>query len=222
MRNLIKQEQFELEVLERLNSKQFLRNLVLGGGTMLRLCFGLNRFSADLDFWIVKKVNQTKLFKDMKEYLTQYYVLKDAASKFNTLLFEIRSRDYPRSLKIEIRRQIRKISTEQAIAYSPYSTRQVFLKVVSLTGMMRAKIEAFLNRKEIRDVFDIEFLLKKGVTLDIPDEILKKILKGIDALTPRDYKVKLGSILEEKQRKYYVTENFKILKLAIQEEMREE
>ena len=41
--------------------------------------------------------------------------------------------------------------------------------------MMDAKIEAFLERKEIRDVFDMEFLLKGGVALDTSNEKLRII-----------------------------------------------
>lgn len=220
MRDLIKQEQFELEVLERLNSKKFLNYLVFGGGTMLRLCFGLNRFSVDLDFWIIKDIDTSKLFIDLKEYLSQFYTMKDANNKFYTLLFEIKSKDYPRSLKIEIRKETKTIKVEQAIAYSKHSNTQVFLKVVSLKEMMKAKIAAFLERKEIRDVFDIEFLLKKGISMDVSNQIQKKIIKELDSLTKRDYTVKLGSLLEEEQRKYYINENFKILKSAIMEEIK--
>lgn len=217
MRDLIKQEQFELEVLERLQSKKLLNNLVLGGGTMLRLCFGLNRFSVDLDFWIIKDIDTNKLFKNIKDYLSQFYILKDSTDKFYTLLFEIRSKDFPRSLKIEIRKEKKKIKTEQAIAYSKYSNMQVFLKIISLEEMMKAKIAAFLERKEIRDVFDMEFLLKKGVGLDTSPQAMKKLLEQIDSFTKKDYTVKLGSLLEQEQRKYYVDENFKILKAAIKE-----
>jgi predicted nucleotidyltransferase component of viral defense system len=220
MRDLVKQEQFELEILERLNSKKFLNKLVFGGGTMLRLCFGLNRFSVDLDFWIMKDIDTKRLFKELKEYLSNFYILKDATNKFYTLLFEIKSKDYPRSLKIEIRKEKKKIKTEQVIAYSKYANTQVFLKVISLEEMMKAKIEAFLGRKEIRDVFDIEFLLKKGVDIDASSQTLRKIFKGIDSLNKRDYAVKLGSLLEEGQRNYYVNENFKILKSAIEEKIR--
>ena len=53
MQDLIKQEQFELEVLDRLQSGRFLDRLVFGGSTMLRLCFGLDRYSVDLDFWLL-------------------------------------------------------------------------------------------------------------------------------------------------------------------------
>lgn len=215
MQDLVKQEQFELEILDKLNSKRLLNHLVFGGGTMLRLCYGLNRFSVDLDFWIVKDIDTKRLYEILKEYLCEFYTLKDSADKFHTLLFEIKSRDYPRSLKIEIRKEKKKIKTEQAIAYSRHSNMQVFLKVVSLEEMMRSKIEAFLERKEIRDVFDMEFLLKKGIDIEAPSPTLRKILETIDALTNKDYTVKLNSLLEKEQRGYYISENFKILKSAI-------
>jgi len=220
MQDLIKQEQFELELLDRLNSQKLLNKLVFGGGTMLRLCFGLNRFSVDLDFWVVKKISEAGLFKDLKECLNRSYKITDCANKFYTLLFEIKSRDYPRSLKLEIRKETKKIRVEQAIAYSKYANTQVFLNVVSLKDMLVAKIGAFLERKEIRDAFDMEFLLKKGIELDTSPAILEKVLKEINSLTKRDYSVKLGSVLEEGQRRYYLTENFKILKSAIQEKIK--
>lgn len=217
MQDLIKQEQFELEVLEKLNSRKFLNYLVFGGGSMLRLCFGLNRFSVDLDFWLIKDIDTDKLFNDLRDYLSGFYELTDSANKFYTLLFEIRAKDYPGRLKIEIRKETKKIKTEQVIAYSKYSNMQVFLKVVSLQEMMTAKIAAFLERKEIRDIFDIEFLLKKGISIDESSENLKKILKGIDSFNTSDYSVKLGSLLEKEQRNYYASENFKILKSTIKE-----
>lgn len=215
MQDLAKQEQFELEVLDRLNSAKLLNNLVFSGGTALRLCLGLNRFSVDLDFWIIKEIDVNKLFGDFKKSLSQFYELTDCANKFHTLLFELKSADYPRSLKIEIRKETKKIGTEKAIAYSKYSNTQVFLNIVSGADMMREKINAFLDREEIRDVFDIEFLLKKGVKLDASLDVLNKVLKKINSLTKNDYSQKLGSLLEEEQRKYYIEENFKILKTAI-------
>ena len=219
MQDLIQQERFELEVLDRMNSARLLKDLVFGGGTMLRLCYGLERFSVDLDFWIVKEVDSKSLFKDLKEFLSEYYSMKDAASKFYTMLFEIRSKSFPRSLKLEIRKEKKKVSVEQAIAYSRHSTIQVLLNVVSLKDMMGSKIGAFLIRKEIRDIFDIEFLLRRGIPLSAPADQLQKMLIGIEALKKRDYTVKLGSIIEEDRRQYYVKENFKILRQAIAEKI---
>jgi len=219
MQDLIKQEQFELELLDRLNSKKMLSSLVLGGGTMLRLCFGLERFSVDLDFWVVKKINYNKLYTDLTSFLSGPYIIKDRANKFHTFLFELKSKDYPRSLKIEIRKEPKKIKIETAIAYSRYSNLQVFLQAVSLEDMMREKVATFLKRKEVRDVFDIEFLFKRGMSLDFSADVLKKLLREIDSLSKRDYAVKLGSLLEEKHRKYYSSQNFKILKSAILERL---
>ena len=87
MQDLAKQEQFELEVLDSWNSKRLLNNIIFGGGTMLRLCYGLNRFSVDLGFWIVKEIDTGKLFEDIKKHLAHYYQVTDSAQKFYTLLF---------------------------------------------------------------------------------------------------------------------------------------
>ena len=50
-------EEFEIEVLDKMNSAKLLEPLVFGGGSMLRLCHELNRYSVDLDFWFVKKIS---------------------------------------------------------------------------------------------------------------------------------------------------------------------
>lgn len=219
MQDLIKQEQFELEVLDRLNSGKFLNDLVLGGGTMLRLCHGLDRFSVDLDFWLVRNIEQRRLFSRLKEYLGRFYRITDAASKSNTLLFELKSPAYPRRLKIEIRKEMKKVKTEAVIAYSPHSETQVLLKTVTLPEMMKAKIEAFNDRKEIRDAFDLEFLLKKGIPLPGEPQALSQTLKNLDSLTKQDYTNKLGSLLEAKKRSYFLAEKLKILRQALMERL---
>jgi hypothetical protein len=91
------------------------------------------------------------------------------------------------------------------------------VRTLSLQEMMSSKIETFLSRREIRDVFDIEFLLKKGIELKASEEELKRLLDGINSLSKKDYSVKLGSILDSEQRKYYKKENFKILIMKIKE-----
>ncbi|MGC9070395.1 MAG: nucleotidyl transferase AbiEii/AbiGii toxin family protein [Elusimicrobiales bacterium] len=54
MQDIIRHEQFEMEVLEKLHNSKILDGLVFTGGTMLRLCYGLDRHSVGLDFWILK------------------------------------------------------------------------------------------------------------------------------------------------------------------------
>jgi len=215
MRDLIKQEQFEIEVLDKLNSGKFLRHLIFGGGTMLRLCHGLERFSVDLDFWLPKAKTPSDLPGKLRDYLAGYYTARDATDKFYTILMELKSASYPRSLKIKVRKNARKFQTDQAIAYSPHSTLQVIVKAVSMSDMMASKVSAFLDRKEIRDVYDLEFLVKRGVPLNLSKQRRIELLEQIDGLSKRDYTVKLGMLLEEAQRLYYGDQNFKILKAAL-------
>jgi predicted nucleotidyltransferase component of viral defense system len=216
MRDLIQHEQFELEVLDRLNSGRFLTNLVFGGGTMLRLCHGLDRFSVDLDFWVTKDFDEATYYRKIEKYLLQFYTLADSAHKHFTILFELKS---PRALKIEIRKEAKIIKTETCIAYGANSNIQVLIKTVALEEMMKSKIEAFLSRKEIRDAYDIEFLLKKGIALPAENEILGKLLAGLAKLGKKDFSVKLGTLLDASVRQYYIENGFRILEMRLRDKI---
>jgi len=221
MQNLIEQERFEIEVLDRLNSGRFLRFFIFCGGTMLRLCHGLDRYSVDLDFWMIDQDQKKTLFGELNAYLSNFYSIRDAAEKFYTILFELRSPDYPQSLKIEIRKEHESPETEQAIAYSPHSTRQVLLQALTLREMMALKTSALLDRGEIRDAYDMEFLIKRGIP-PVPDkEILREVLVRLDSFSRKDYSVKLGSLLELEKRQYYREHNSRILQAAVRDTLKE-
>jgi predicted nucleotidyltransferase component of viral defense system len=220
MRDLIQHEQFELEVLGRLQSGRLLSKLIFGGGTMLRLCHGLGRYSVDLDFWVAREMDWAKYHHRMEKYLDQFYKIADSVNKHYTILFELKSPQFPRSLKIEIRKTVKNVKTETSIAYSLHSSIQVMMKTVALEDMMLSKIEAFLNRKEIRDAYDIEFLLKKGIPLDAEKENLIKLLAELGKLGKKDFSVKLGSLLDVSERKYYVENGFRILEANLRDKLK--
>jgi len=205
-------EIFEIEVLEKMNSAKMLEPLVFGGGTMLRLCHELNRYSVDLDFWFVKKMSKNAFFETGRKTFERDYEITDAQMKRYTILFELRSARYPKRLKIEIRREWKEVDYQQTIAFSRFSTKQVLLKAHTLDQTMKNKIEAFLNRGEIRDCFDIEFMLRRGVEIPLKDKgQYIAFQKKLSRLKDIDFKVKLGSILEDDIRKYYVTQRFRLL-----------
>ncbi len=219
MNDLVQQEIFEIEVLAWLKNKGFLRNMIFGGGTMLRLCYNLKRYSVDLDFWTyrINKINQ--FFINLKDSLKADYDLSDAQNKYYTLLFEIKKASYPRKLKIEIRKNTEEKDFQESIAYSPYSNQQVLLKSFTLEQMMKNKIGALLDRKEIRDVFDIEFLTRKDVDILANYKELKKIREIIKGFKKRDYYVTLGSLLDDDIREYYKKDNFTYLLGIIDERL---
>lgn len=215
MQDLQNLEVFEIEVLEVLNSLKVLDKLYFGGGTMLRLCHNLNRYSTDLDFWLDINLDSKALYSKLQEAFQNRYKIVDAENKKYTLLFEIKSAVYKRHLKIEIRKEQTDFDWERKIAFSRFTNKQVTVKGLTLQQMMKNKIEAMISRKIIRDCFDIEFLLMRGVELPSDKTKLGEIKKIIESFKERDYKVTLGSILEEKERKFYLENRFKLLKEEI-------
>jgi hypothetical protein len=205
-------EQFEIEVLDKMNSAKLLEPLVFGGGSMLRLCHELNRYSADLDFWFIKKNSPQDYYNKFQSTLEKDYEITDSQIKHYTLLFEFRSASYPKRLKIEIRKEQKECDFQEKIAFSTFSTRQVVLKAHTLDQTMKNKIDAFLDRGEIRDCFDIEFLLRRGVALPgLAGKQAKELRKKLAGFKDGDFKVKLGSILENDIRNYYIVNRFSYL-----------
>jgi predicted nucleotidyltransferase component of viral defense system len=202
-------EVFEMEVLVKLNSARLLDPLVFGGGTMLRLCHELNRYSVDLDFWFVKKTVHKTFFDKLLKNLGRDYEITAAQIKHFTLLAEVRAAKFPKRLKIEIRREQTECDYQSKIAFSPFSTQQVLLKAHSLEQTMMNKIEAFLDRGEIRDCFDIEFILRRGVALPkISSRQVNAFRKIAAGFKDKDFKVKLGSIVDSTARAYYIQYRF--------------
>jgi len=205
-------ELFEIEVLDKMNSARLLEPLVFGGGTMLRLCHELNRYSADLDFWFIRKAPHEQYFDRAQKAFEEHYEVTDAEVKRFTLLFELRSARYPKRLKIEIRRELKPCDYQKTIAFSKSSTRQVLVNAHTLKQTMENKIRALLGRGEIRDCFDIEFLIRRGIDLPTcPERVIAEIRKKITQFEDMDFRVKLGSILEKDVRDYYIENRFSFL-----------
>jgi len=216
MNTLQKHEIFEIEVLEKLQSRKLLDPLVFGGGTMLRLCYDLSRYSVDLDFWFVREVPSKVYFEKVCKYLEETgYDVTDAKIKFYTLLFEIRSKNYPKRLKIEIRKAIKKCDFQDKIAFSQYSTKQVIMRVHTLEQTMKNKVAAALDREAIRDFFDIEFLLRQGTALSKNTSDLQELNRKARLFKENDFKVTLGSLLDPKMRQYYIENKFDYLQNKI-------
>ena len=195
-----------------MNSIRALDPLVFGGGTMLRLCHELNRYSVDLDFWFIKNVAQQEYFAKIQREFKNDYEITDSKMKHHTILLELRSYLHPKRLKIEIRREVKDCDYQEKIAFSKFSTRQVLLKAHTLKQMMQDKIAAFLDRGEIRDCFDIEFLLRRGIAFPANiDDVAVEFRHKLFGFKEMDFKVKLGSIVESDTREYYATNRFSYL-----------
>jgi len=205
-------EAFEIEVLDKMNSAKLLDPLVFGGGTMLRLCHELNRYSADLDFWFIKPLSHEAYVTSFQRAFGAQYEITDTKMKHFSLLFELRSPEYPKRLKIEVRREVVACDYKKTIAFSTVRSKQVLVNAHTLEQTMENRIGAFLDRGEIKDCFDIEFLIRRGVGFPFSSkQEAADLLERITLLRDVDFRVKLGSIVEKEIRDYYTENRFSFL-----------
>jgi len=223
MNILERHEKFEMEVLEAMRKGNLLDPIVFGGGTMLRLCHQLQRYSVDLDFFLKEpSKNFHAHFERMREVLSGLgWEITDAAEKHYSWLLELRRSGAPRKLKIEIRKDDKRAKDREiAIAFSPFvPTIQVRLTVCTLRQMWENKVEALIDRKEIRDAYDLEFLLRRGVAdLKKTDRgTLNKLKESLKIFRPEDFTSKLGSLLPAEEKKVYAGFRFTLLEGAIEQ-----
>jgi len=205
-------EAFEIKLLQWMHNKRILQKLVFGGGTMLRLCHELPRYSVDLDFWFFRAVNFKNFYERIYSELRSDYNITDFQNKHYSMVFEMSPGFRKRHLKIEIRKEIAPPnSTEEKIAFSQHTSLQILVRGFTLQRMVQNKVEALLERREIRDAFDLEFLLRRGAQLDLRQDQKSTLIDQLKVFKRRDFDVKLGSVLLPEIRGYYRANRFSFL-----------
>jgi predicted nucleotidyltransferase component of viral defense system len=220
LKRLEEHESFEMAVIQWLGSKRFLGSLVFGEGSMLRLCHELPRYSLVMDFWFSKETDFLQFYRRLSDALSKEHDVTDSQNKYHSILVEIRRAKGEPRLKIEIRKKLAPPgSSEEKIAFSPHFPTQVLVRGFTLNEMLKNKVAALLDRGEIRDAFDLEFLVRKGIGLeDLSETEKRELLKKLSEFKKRDFDVKLGSILLPEFRDYYREKRFSYLeeKLAFE------
>ncbi len=168
----IVREYWEMALLNALNTESLSASLGFKGGTALRLAYGSPRFSDDLDFSILGKLQYPTLRSWGRRVATKLGIeLTDAAAKRNTYLLEFRIRDgaltHPIKQKLEIsRREYRSTKSNRSkvndyelrLLASPVTNLQVLCRVASLNIIWEEKLLALRERAEPRDLFDLWYL----------------------------------------------------------------
>jgi predicted nucleotidyltransferase component of viral defense system len=218
-----KHERFEMEVLDSLRRERLLDRLAFRGGTMLRLCHQMQRYSVDLDFY-QKDSRQSfaPQFEKMIQAVTNLGCEPtDTEEKHDSWLIELRRQDAPRRLKIEIRKDDEGArDLELQIAFSRFApSLQVRLVVCTLEQMWKNKLRALLGRGEIRDAYDLEFLLRRGAgdPAKIPTDELESARGVLRGFSRHDFKSKLGSLLPPEERQRLSTHRFTLLEGVVEQ-----
>lgn len=181
------------------------------GGTAIRLLFGSPRFSEDLDFSTLYDKKQIKqIMKELEETIQ-----KELAGIKILLLYSgktglrYRVKYQPLDFKypINIRLDFTIVKRVEQIVVSPLITEfpiTIFPLVshLSETEILAEKICALATRNKGRDIYDVWYLLEKGVSLDqkLAKINKKDLIKKIEVYPKNRLNLDLTRFLPKSQR----------------------
>lgn len=175
--SMILKEYIQCQTLEYLSRQPEAAGMVFIGGTCLRLVYGINRFSEDLDF-DCKNLDLSgflRLTDSLLSYLKNCGYRVEAKDKESEKLSAFRRSIYFPELLYSLhlsgykeQRFLLKLETQdQKINYRPetiFLNRCGFLfplKVAPISVLCAMKVIAVLNRGKGRDFYDLMFLLQR-------------------------------------------------------------
>ena len=179
---------------------------------MLRLCHELPRYSLGLEFSFFKEESYDGFYDRLYAGLLRDHDVIDAQNGDHSIIVEVKRKRRMPKLKIAITKTMASPgSTEEKIAFSPHFPIQILVRGFTLQQMLQNKIVSLLSHGEIRDAFDVEFFVRKGIDLSLPEAEKEKVLKRLKGFKKRDFDVKLGGILQPELRDYYRRKKFAYL-----------
>jgi predicted nucleotidyltransferase component of viral defense system len=211
--------------------------LALKGGTALYKFFSLPRFSEDLDFTLnTRRLNVEKLFKKILTNfgaadifckvteLTRHRTQINIRLSFRGPLYDGRKESLA-SIRINISMREKPVETEKRLLTPYYAEIPAFeVCILHPSELLAEKIRALLTRNKARDMFDIWFLLKRGIRPDFTlinkklkiykmkfscDEFIKKVDETANLWESELKGLIIGSLPEFDSVKKEVIENLK-------------
>ena len=174
-------------VLAGLADGGFFDKAAFYGGTCLRIFHGLNRFSEDMDFTLLKEDNSFHFEQDFQPIIDQFALVgrkveikkkekksfgkvESAFLKDNTDVYDL-SFQTEKSIRVKIEVDTippLKFTTEQKLLLQPKSfmTRCVTLPDLFAGKMHALAFRVWKNRIKGRDWYDFEWYVRNGIPLD--------------------------------------------------------
>ena len=184
----------------------FFKNAAFYGGTCLRIFYGLQRFSEDMDFSLLQADKNFALENFFEPIIAEFKALgkeviinkkektnqtnvESAFLKENTKIYNLQFTTEKR-IKIKIEVDIQPPSdfgTEYKLLLMPFS---FMTRCYSLPDLYAGKMHAFLfrnwqNRVKGRDWYDFEWYVRNNITLNFNH--LRKRVEQINTLNEKDF-----------------------------------
>lgn len=194
--------------LAGLSRTDFFEKAAFYGGTALRIFYGLNRFSEDLDFSLLKTNRNFSLEPYFSAIITEFNALgltvsikekdkkiktpvESAFLKSETIWKELVLEDIVKQAGIRSNRAIKikievdrlppqDFETEEKLLLRPFS---FYVKCFTLPCLFAGKLHALLfrkwkNRIKGRDWYDMEWYIRKGTALNVKHFLRRAIDTG--------------------------------------------
>lgn len=194
--------------------------LVFKGGTALFFCFGLNRFSEDLDFTMQKEINIEKLKERIKKDL-ELWGIKNKISEVKenkiSVSFKIGaegplySKEIERcfvNIEISKREEVENFEVKEIKTIYP----DIFpftICIMKKEEVLAEKIRTILTRNYVRDLYDFYFLIKQNTRVDF-ELVNKKLFYYNKKFDKHEFLKKIDEMEEiwESELKPFIIGNF--------------
>ncbi len=199
-------------ILEKISCGSHSNELIFKGGTCLKkIYFEETRFSVDIDFTCLQKDVPEKMITDLKDELEDNTIrgitfdkIKEQGRWGNSVSYKVKYNDlneHPNSVKIDLSLRELPILEPQLmnILNLDHDNIPSFeLYVFPLKEILSEKVRAVFTRKVARDVFDVWFLLRKGIELD-----LSLVKRKMDIYEDIEFKIEDFIYKIEEKRDYW-------------------
>lgn len=209
-RTAVEKELFHQDILRILRKARILDNLVFMGGTCLRLCYGSNRLSEDLDFSTEKEfsVEEVELLsesisKGLKNKYSLDVTVRKPEKDTDTDTWIVRIITHPQrpdipsqQIHLDIchypsyEKELRRVASYYPI---DFGSGQLFVNAESMEEILADKLLAFASRTRIknRDLWDIEMLNERRVGFN-PNLMRRKI---------QDHRIEFDNYMESADKR---------------------
>jgi len=151
---------------------------VLHGGTAIWRCYKGNRFSEDVDAYIVKDIPRLEAFFDNLK--KSGFIIHKKKIGQNSLYSNM---EYDR---LTVRFEalfVNKFSRSILKDYETCDGNYISVYCVSAEDLVKEKVSAYLTRRKIRDLYDIYFLMKHADRISIKkslNELVRNFKEPVD------------------------------------------
>ena len=201
-----------MQVLKDIYSdKELALSLGFKGGTALMFFYNLPRFSVDLDFNLLDREKEKKVYEKVRKILLKYGKIHYEAMKFYGPIIVLDYGMGERKLKVEISNR------EYDNHYEIKNLLGIEMKVLSLPDMFAHKLCALLDRSEVtsRDIFDCWFFLQNHVAInanivesrmELPlGDYIQKCIQYLEQVSDKSLLNGLGELMDAKMKSFVKT-----------------